>query len=447
MSVRKRAWFTNLQREKVEPKAKEIATVKGKPGDWKKYINRAAELLAIAPQQAWIVDYLDQNGERHVEQFARKRDAVDREAKVRVDIGKGVYVAASNSKTVAEAAQDWLGHVKANEREASTLRQYKQHVDLHIVPRLGGIKLAKLTPTIVETFRNQLLGNGNGNGDSHGNDDKLSRPLARKVLTSLKSLLKVAKYSHVATDVTIKASTRERRLEVGTDIPTPDEIKRLVDAAKTPQKRALLLTVALTGLRASELRGLRWKDVNLEHGTLTVNQRADRFGKIGAPKSKAGTRTIPLAPEVITALKRWKPSCPKGQGRGDDRLVFPTRTGAVMHHKNMLRDLELVMTDAGVIGADGKPKYALHAFRHFFASWCINPKDRGGRELPPKVVQHLLGHSSIVMTLDVYGHLFPQPDDREELALATSALLGGAGGGKVVPLAKARAGRKAGRPR
>jgi integrase len=87
--------------------------------------------------------------------------------------------------------------------------------------------------------------------------------------------------------------------------------------------------------------------------------------------------------------------------------------------------LESVMRDAGVVErSTGKPKYAMHAFRHFFASWCINPKERGGRELPPKVVQTLLGHSSIVMTLDVYGHLFRDGGDRAELAEASAALLG-----------------------
>ena len=81
------------------------------------------------------------------------------------------------------------------------------------------------------------------------------------------------------------------------------------------------------------------------------------------------------------------------------------------------------MIAAGVVDKQGRPKYAMHCFRHFFASWCINPKDRGGRELPPKVVQQLLGHASIVMTLDVYGHLFPRGDDRAELAAAARKLL------------------------
>lgn len=79
------------------------------------------------------------------------------------------------------------------------------------------------------------------------------------------------------------------------------------------------------------------------------------------------------------------------------------------------------MVAAGVTDSKGRPKYALHAFRHFFASWCINPKERGGRELPAKVVQQLLGHSSIVMTLDRYGHLFPRGDDRSELAASARA--------------------------
>jgi integrase len=85
------------------------------------------------------------------------------------------------------------------------------------------------------------------------------------------------------------------------------------------------------------------------------------------------------------------------------------------------------MLAAGVtkVGRDGVPmhKYALHSFRHFFPSWCINPRARGGRELPPKQVQYLLGHSSISMTFDVYGHLFPAEGNREELASSIRRLI------------------------
>jgi integrase len=360
------------------------------------------------PREAWIVDYIDQDGDRHIATFARKKDADERYAQIKVDIRAGIHTAAAKSPTVAEAAESWIKRVEAEGRERGTLAQYGQHVNLHIAPRIGKLKLAHLTPAKVEAFRDDLLAN-------------LSRPMARKVLTSLKSLLKAAKHAHLAADVSVGRSKRsERRLEVGRDIPAPAEIKRLVDAAKNDARmRALLLTATLCGLRASELRGLRWTDVNLKSGELQVRQRADRYNVIGAPKSASSTRTIPLAPEVVAALKVWKLACPKGELD----LVFPTGTGAIMYHRSLLDSLEPVMVAAGVADKRGKPKYGLHAFRHFFASWCINRRVDGGRELPAKVVQGLLGHGSIVMTLDRYGHLFPRGDDRAELAAAATALL------------------------
>ena len=83
--------------------------------------------------------------------------------------------------------------------------------------------------------------------------------------------------------------------------------------------------------------------------------------------------------------------------------------------------------DVGVVGARCTASYhytSLHALRHFFASWCINRRADGGRELPANVVQEVLAHSSITMTMDTYGHLFPRSDDRKELAAAERLLLG-----------------------
>jgi integrase len=359
-------------------------------------------------KQAFVVDYIDQDGDRHIRTFDKKKDAECYHDTVRTEVRKGVHTAPSKSATVAEAAESWCKRVEAEGRERGTLAQYRQHVNLHINPRIGELKLAYLTPTRVEAFRDGLLSD-------------LSRPMARKVLTSLKSLLKVAKYAHVAADVSVGRSKRtERKLEVGRDIPAPAEIKRLIHATgDNVRMRALLLTAALCGPRASELRGLRWTDIDLKADELHVRQRADRYNVIGAPKSASGTRTIPLAPEVVAALKVWKLACPKA----DLNLVFPTRSGAIMQHRAMLESLAPVMAAAGVVTRDGKPKYGLHAFRHFFASWCINRRADGGRELPAKSVQGLLGHSSIVMTLDRYGHLFPRGDDRAELAAAAGALL------------------------
>jgi integrase len=369
----------------------------------RKWVTRRGEA-----REAWIVDYIDQQGDRHIETFERKKDADARHATVKVNVRQGIHTAPSKSVTVAEAAESWINRIAADGRERGTIKQYREHANLHIVPRIGGLKLAHLTPARVEAFRDDLLAS-------------LSRPLARKVLTSFKSMLKVAKHAHVAADISIKRNKRsEPTLEVGRDIPTLGEVKRLIEAANDLRRRALLLTAALTGLRASELRGLRWADVNLKASELHVRQRADRYNAIGAPKSASGVRTVPFAPEMLSALKEWRLACPKGEAD----LVFPTAAGKVEQHASMLLDLAPVMVAAGVVDKADKPKYGLHAMRHFYASWCINRKADGGRELPAKNVQQLLGHSSIVITLDTYGHLFPRGDDRDELAKATQALLG-----------------------
>lgn len=185
--------------------------------------------------------------------------------------------------------------------------------------------------------------------------------------------------------------------------------------------RPLLLTAIFTGLRASELRGLPWSAVDLDNRSLTVFQRADRYNQIGRPKSGAGDREVPLTPIVVNALREWKLACPKG----DLDLVFPNGSGNVESLGNIVnRALKPPQQRAGVL-VDGKAKYTgMHALRHWYASWCINRTKDGGLGLPPKTVQERMGHSSITMTLDVYGHLFPRGDDADELAAAEASLLG-----------------------
>ncbi len=358
-------------------------------------------------REAWIVDYVDQEGNRAIQTFDKKKEADSFWANVRTSVERGDHIAPSKSETVADAAERWIKRVEADGREATTVRQYRQHIDLHIKPRIGALKVSTLTETRMELFRDDLLAG-------------MSRPMARKVLTSVKSIMRTAKRPQVVSNVKIPRDKRERKLELGVDIPTRDEIQRLLVAAEGGdlQRRALLAVVVFCGLRASELRGLRWRDVDLKHAELHVRQRADRYNVIGQPKSEASVRSLDLGPKVVSVLKEWKLACPKGEGD----LVFPTGKGDVEHHKNMLRGLAPVMTAAGLTDKGGEPKYALHSLRHYFASWCINPKSAGGRELPPKNVQQLLGHSSIVMTLDRYGHLFPRGNDRAELAAAEASL-------------------------
>jgi integrase len=205
------------------------------------------------------------------------------------------------------------------------------------------------------------------------------------------------------------------KLEVGVDIPTKDEIRAMLAAAQG-RWRPLIVTAVFTGLRASELRGLTWNDVALERAVLTVRQRADRWNKIGSPKSETSQREVPLAPMVVNALKEWMLACP----RGDAQLVFPNGRGAVESLPNMhRRGLGAIQVAAGIATDPSRPKYGLHALRHAAASLFIE------QGFSPKRVQALMGHSTIQVTFDTYGHLFPSQDsDRAAMTQMQTRLIG-----------------------
>ena len=173
-------------------------------------------------------------------------------------------------------------------------------------------------------------------------------------------------------------------------------------------KRPLLLTAVFTGLRASELRGLTWDTVDIERQVLTVRQRADRWNRIGSPKSDAARREIPLAPIVVNTLRAWRLECPRFAGEDEPRLwlVFPNGEGNVERHANLhTRGLARAEFAAGLTTDPARPKYGLHSLRHAAASLFIE------QGFSPKRVQALMGHSTIQMTFDTYGHLFPSPTD------------------------------------
>lgn len=355
-------------------------------------------------KEAWIVDYAV-NGSRHLKTFERKKDADAYYAQVSVDVGKGIHIAPSKSTTVAEADKLWIKACEEAELERATIDGYKQHLRLHINPRLGSCKLSTLTVPLMRKFKDDLR--ADGRSSTRVRVDALERGLV--ATNAVRSMKKER----------TRRSKREQKqkLKVGIDIPAPDEIKRLIP--HLPDKyRPLLLTAIFTGLRASELRGLRWEDVDLPHAKLHVRQRADRYNKIDKPKSESSERTVPLLPMVANTLREWKLQCPKGE-HGKLEFVFPTGTGEIEYHSNILqRGLEPAQIAAGLVDGKGKPKYALHALRHFYASWCINRVEDGGLGLPLKMVQERLGHAALAMTADRYGHLFPTGDDGAELAKA-----------------------------
>ncbi len=400
-------------------------------------------------KEAWIVDYVDQAGKRRLKTFKRKKEADAYEATARVEVRAGEHTPDSASVIMKVAAENWLTSCEARKLERSTLESYRQHAKFHILPFIGAIKLSQLSAPLVRKFEDDLRNGIPAPGESEG--FARSQAMVRKIIGSLGAIVADAhERGNVARNVVRELRARRKpgverradkrqkgRLKVGVDIPARDEIKAIVDHLDG-RWRPILLTAIFTGLRSSELRGLRWSDVDLKKDELHVRQRVDQYREFGAPKSEAGERTIPLPPMVTNTLREWKLVCPKS----DLDLVFPTSKGTPENHANVInRGLIPAQLAAGVttrildgegkpkIGEDGRPvlaaKYTgLHALRHFYASWCVNAIADGGLGLSAKAAQGRLGHSTIVMTLDTYGHLFPRGDDGSELAAAERALLG-----------------------
>jgi integrase len=384
-------------------------------------------------QEAWIVDYVDQAGTRAIKTFKKKKDADAYHDSVRTDVRAGVHVSPSKSITVKEAADLWIKASEANSLERTTVDQYRQHLEFHINPHIGRMKLTDFNAHAVRTFEDKLKSEVLDKPDRL-RGKKRSPAMIRKILVSLGSLLADAHERGLVAHNAVRdlrrnrrrgkdnvAKRQRRKLKVGVDIPTPEEIGTLLRTAK-PRWRPLLVIAAFTGLRASELRGLRWSDVDLKAQEIHVRQRADRYREVGAPKTESSSRTVPFGKMVANTLREWKARSEHSKP-GD--YVFPTGTGEVEHHQHIVqRGLQPAQVAAGVVDKAGKAKYpGLHALRHFYASWCINRREHGGLGLDPKEVQERLGHSSITMTYDVYGHLFPRGNNAEELDAAEGAIL------------------------
>jgi integrase len=127
---------------------------------------------------------------------------------------------------------------------------------------------------------------------------------------------------------------------------------------------------------------------------------------MGSPKSRAGHRDIPMTPMVVKTLRDWQEQCPAGSLN----LVFPNGAGNVESYGNLMRRMFYPLQErAGIVDADGKPKYGFHGLRHAAASMMIE------QNWLPKKIQTILGHSSITMTFDVYGHLFTRAEDDLDL--------------------------------
>lgn len=350
-----------------------------------------------ATREAWVYDFRDQHGQRHIKTFRTKKAAEDERTRTEPKVKNRTFLAESDSGTVKDAVDSWIeacrrGRDGRDPVEPHTLRSYEGHAD-HIKERIGDMRLSRLTTQDVEAFRDKML------------DDGFSRPQTRKVLSSLKAALRNARLPmDIAGPVKLVIADRHKE---SIELPSLKEAKKMFaeldklasqsnkgQAKAWRRWRVIIKTAMQTGMRASEVRGLTWADVNLDAGTIRVAQRADEKGIIGPVKTKAGRRTINLPSGLVMALKAWKLETKFSQ---PEDLVFCNWSGK----PELLRNIH-ARGWKPLLAKCKLPSYRFHAARHFHASRLI------ADSATAKQVQSELGHTSIVVTYDLYGHMLDE---------------------------------------
>ena len=301
----------------------------------------------------------------------------------KVDLRRGA-IAAPGSTTVRKAAREWIagaraGTIRNRSGEAykpSAIRTYEHALNEVLLPVIGGMKLSELDRPRIQRVVDELVGEGM-NGGTVRNVLIPLRVICRRALVRGE----LAANPTAGLELPVQRGRRDR-------IASPRETARLLEALP-PGDRPVWAAAMYAGLRAGELQALRWEDVDLVRGVLHVRRSWDQYEGLIEPKSRAGRRTVPILRRLRVQLE-------------EHRHLLPM-TGFVFG-----RDPERPCDRSVVLGrakriwrAAGLEPIGLHECRHTFASLMI----AAGVNL--KALQVFMGHASITVTLDLYGHLMP----------------------------------------
>lgn len=332
----------------------------------------------------WVIDFYDQEGKRHwltMPEGSTRNEANEKLGEMEKKIRQGIYTPVKELPYFSEVADSYLTSKQANIRH-STHQQYKGHVENHLKSYFEKVKINHINFDAIEKFKQHSLVKG------------IISPTLCKILITLGAILTHAVRMHYidfnpAREVEKPKGNSLHGEKDEMVVLKPEEIRALLDAALTQKDRVLFMAAVFTGAREGELLGLQWGDIDWLNSQVLI-RRTFNHGKFMEPKSKASRRKIDLAPELLHELKKWKLACPKGEFD----LVFPSENGTPSDATNLLkRHFFPALRRARL------PRIRFHDLRHTYASLLIAQGEH------PKYIQSQLGHSSINMTMDIYGHL------------------------------------------
>lgn len=345
--------------------------------------------------------------------FRTKREAQRALGEAIHALEHGSYVAPS-TKRLGEYLLGWL-EVQRAHLKRSTLASYRSKIITHVIPRVGAVGLQQLTAGTLNRLYAELLASGGRGGG----------PLSVRSVEYVHAILRKAlgdafKTDLVAVNVALKATPPRRRdTAQSTSVPAGEpppawnaqQVRRFVDAAGADRLRAAYVVAVNNGLRRGEVLGLRWSDVDLTEGRLSVCQSLGVINHeldFTTTKTRNSRRSFYVDAVTVEALREHRELQNEdrlawGAAWRDERgLVFTREDGSPVHPNWMIRQF------ARSARAAGLPPIRFHDLRHTYATLALQAG------VPIKVVSTRLGHANIGITLNTYSHVLA--DDDQEAA-------------------------------
>jgi integrase len=347
--------------------------------------------------------------------YKRKKDATDALHELVTDVRKGAYVEPTK-ETFGEYLARWLPTIRSTVRP-NTYESYRGAVEGHLIPGLGTVALRQLDRTAFSTFYDELgrSGRKDGKGGLSPRSVRLVHVTAHKALDDAvrDNLLVRNPTEHAAVPGKSRSTTPSW---------TAEQVTAFLASVRGKRLEAAFVTLATTGLRRSELLGLRWSDVDLDGATLAVRQvvALDRYRPYFAqPKTARSRRVVALDAGTVKALRAHRraqleervKAGPAWQGLD---LVVCAEDGGILHPQTLSGAFERAAKAAGL------PAIGIHGLRHSHASLGL------AAGLPLVIMSERLGHSSTAITGDVYSHSLPAQHQAAADQVAGMILGGGA---------------------
>lgn len=353
------------------------------------------------PQGRWHGQLLLPNGKRKNVYGEKKREVQEKLAQLRREVDAGLHSTTEGEKTVRAYAQGWLDHNRHRLR-GKTYRGYDSIMRTHL-DEIGDIPLSELKPLHIQ--------------------EHYTRKLQKFAPTTVHH---IHAFIHVMLDSAVRLGIIPRNYSDYVDAPglKPKEIKPLSEAemrqvilaVQGDRLEALFVLALATDMREAEMLGLRWEDIDFERArvriAMTLHLTSGVF-TLEPPKSRSSMRTLPLPALALDALRSWRESQQSEEETVGDAwmdkwgLAFTTEVGLPIRYDWLIRHFRSLIIVKGVSG-----ETRIHDLRHTFATLLLE------RGVPIKVVSELLGHSSIGITLAIYGHVTPRMKDTAMVQVA-----------------------------